>query len=177
MTTAYHMPSLETGPTDWGAVFSWGDESEDGPPTAPKRAGSSSFDYWFKDCGHVVSTSDPVFSQLSTDWTKDLWRWTREAERAEWRNVLVIALSLALMKLDNLSTRLANTPAGKLAHKKRQIAAMNARYIYQGGKRKYVGKKVTDAQKAKRAAAARARRARERAHNHDANCPTSNQVH
>lgn len=160
------LHALADGKPDWGAVFSWGGEVEDGPPRAPKRAGSSTFDYWFENCGHVVAASDPVLSQLSTDWTKDLRRWTREAERAHWRNALILRLGLALTELDQLSKRLAKTPAGKLAHKRRKIAEMNARYTYKGGKWKYVGKKTTDARKAKRAEAARARRAVERNQTH-----------
>ena len=179
MTNPYHIPSLATGPTDWGAVFSWGDEKEDGPPGAPKRAGSNVtsagdiFDHWFKDSGRVVSASDPVLSRLSTDWTKDLARWTLEAERMEWRNVLVLKLSLASMELDELSRRLAETSVGRILYKRRKTAEMNARYVYRGGERKYVGKRIVNARKAKRADAARDRRTREWVESHAVDLPTN----
>jgi hypothetical protein len=171
------LHSLADGPKDWGAVFSLTGESEDGIPRAPKRAGSSSFDYWWKDCGHAVSIRDPeALSQLSTPWTKDLARWTREAERANWRNILVLRLAVAALTLEELSQRLAETPAGKLALKRRKVAEMNARYVRRAGKKKYVGKKVVDARKAKRAAAARARRALVRMQSHAVNSVSDAQL-
>lgn len=170
--SAYHTPVLDHGRPDWSVVFSWGDEAEDGPPSAPKRAGSNVtsegdiFDYWFENCGHVVSTSDPVFSQISTDWTKYLAQITYEAAKAEAQEELRRYTNYYRVELGYWSIRLADTATGKLIHKKRKAAEMNARYVLKDGQRVYVGKKATEAKKKRRADAARDRRARKRATSH-----------
>lgn len=128
--------------------------------------------YSFEDGLTVVSAQSDAISQYSTQWTKDLRRWTREAERAEQRENLRRALHIARFELDYLSECLAETPVGRMLRKRRKTAEMNARYVRQGGKKKYVGKKAIAAKKAKRAAAARARRALERTQTHAAIFPT-----
>lgn len=163
---------LADGPTDWGAVFSTTGESEDGIPRAPKRAGSSNFDYWWKDCGHDVSVRSDALSQTSTKWTKDLRQWAREAQR----EALVGKLNRARLELDFLSLRLRETAVGKKLRKRIATAAMNGRYVYKNGARKYVSKKVADARKAKRAAAARDRRWKEYAKTHGVDLATPYQV-
>lgn len=162
------LHSLADGPTDWGTVFDTTDESEDGVPTAPKRVGSSTFDDWWVDCGRVVSVRSDELSQGSTQWTKDLRKWTRHAERSERRKILVGALSRARFELDFLAMRLKETIVGKQVHKRRKTAEMNARYVG----RKYVGKKLVAARKAKRAAAARDRRWRKYAKSHGVDLAT-----
>lgn len=161
-TSAYHTQSLEPGRTDWGAIFSWGDEAEDDVPGAPKRAGSSTFDYWFENCGHVVSASDNVLSQLSTPWTKFIARSAYEVAKKEAGEELCRLTMRGRAALGFLSMRLAETPTGKLLHTRRKTAEMNARYV----KRVYVGKKKTEAKKRRRANAAMASRERKRATSH-----------
>jgi hypothetical protein len=153
----------------WATKAQWSDEAEDGPPSAPKRAASdlSDVDYeWLANCAHVVLTSDPVLSQISTDWTKHLRQITYEAKKAAAQEELRRYTNYYRLELEYWSMRLAATATGKALHKKRKTAEMNARYERKNGKRVYVGKKKTTAKKRRRADAAIARRARKRATTH-----------
>lgn len=166
--------SIAPGRTDWSAVFRWGDEAEDGPPRAPKRAGSNVtgsgdiLDTWWLKCGHVVSASDPILSTRSTEWTRYLARITHEAARAEGQEELRCVTNYYREQLDFLSKRLGETPTGKLLHKRRKTAEMNARYVAKGGKRVYIGKKAAEDKKRRRADAAYQRREGIRATTHGA---------
>jgi hypothetical protein len=107
----------------------------------------------------AYSMIDFDVSRLSTPWTKDLARWTWQAEKAERIEHVRRELGRARLELDYVSMRLAETSIGRRQRKRRTTADMNARYV----KRRYVGKKISDARKAKRAATARSKRACERA--------------
>ncbi len=178
MANASDPRLIDPGRPDFGAMLSSTGEAEPFEvPRAPKRAASSTFDYWFENCGHVVSPRNgEAFSQQSTPWTKDLAQWTREAERSDGRERLRRALHIARFELDYLSECLAATPTGRMMHKRRKTAEMNARYVRRDGKRKYIGKKVVDARKAKRAAAARDRRTREWVESHVVDLPSNVQL-
>ena len=92
-----------------------------------------------------------------TPWTVQLAYWDREAKAAE----CVEIVRLYRQRMDVLTQALRSTTTGAVMTKRKRTAAMNARYVYRDGKRVYVGKRKTDARKAKRAAAARERRTRE----------------
>lgn len=121
--------------------------------------------YWWKDCGRVILASNPILSQRSTTWTKSLRRWTLEARRAELRDEARTQFARARLELDYLTLRLSETPTGRMVRRRIKTAEMNARYVRRAGKQKYIGKKLTNTRKAKRAAAARVRRALQKAKN------------
>lgn len=124
----------------------------------------------------VIKSSHPLIGFYSTQWVRDLRKWTYQARKAEALDELRKKLHEARLTLEYFSDCLADSDVGKRIAKRRKTAEANARYVPRNGKRIYVGKRKTDEIKRRRAAAARTRRAKKRGESHGAICATPPQL-